>query len=1150
MRTAEPDREDRFELPSALRKLIIPRERLPSGRRAQDPNPAARKLNPAALKQELTARLTSLRLAQPAFDAAIADPASDPTLVALLRDEDLTDLQSLSPAGAAIAASFSGRSPADASPAHASATDPSAAKTIDIWVHSRGLPFAVAAFCVYVRFNGQAHDNRHLRPIARPLLDDHNRTAMLRLLEHVRAASDDDYAAAMAAAEDARKRAATTDLPRVVALFLFPDRHDWRAEDLPAFRRHVAATDYSMVLSVIGADATTDLISLFDRYDETNRDYNGTIHPTQDLEQILRLVSWLPTDEALQALIDRSAHKLAGPILVAAARRFPRRAVRLLAEAEPAKTTKTVTEILRIQVLSDPELATTLLPDLSAAARGRVEAVLAARPNHPVATPEQLPPVLVTPPWLNRRDIPKPVTIDGLTPRSQNRVVWLPGEREQWTARNDGFVPAEGWQSVADALAQHRLTSSWQGQYFVCYAPDHLVRPLLGTWHPKFHHAALLQGFAARYELLALPTVRDRMPAEQSRLLQPFTGPEIATFMADCLNRPGLARMNARTWFGRHAEDAVRDLTPAAVGKPGVRRRAAEEALRLIAASGAADAAHLADTADVAACAHLAASSDLAAAAAGASIASITSITSIAADEYGAEAGAAVAALLADDGLHRLPRVMPTLPAWAEPATLPPIVLADRSAVLPEAAVRAITQMFAISRLDAPYPGLAQVTAACDRASLAAFAWNLFRGWELAGASSKERWAYEALAAFGDDDTVRRLVPLIRAWPKENYIKRAFDGVDILAAMGSNAALSALSELALKGKPPRLRKYAESRITLAAENLGLTADQLADRTVPDLGLAADGSLRLDYGPRQFVIGFDEQLKPFVTDQAGKRLKTLPKPGVKDDPIPAQAAYEQFSALKKAARALASEQIGRLERAMCRRRSWSSEEFEELLLGHPLLRHVVRRLVWTVFDAAPQNGGSAVASFRVAEDLSLADAEDETYRLPEGPAVAIAIAHPVDLGDEAHTWSDVFGDYEILQPFPQLGRPVFELFDAERAATILTRFSGRPASPFGIVGLERRGWLRGRVEDGAVWHDVIRPLGKDWELVASFSPGIAAWGIEGSGAQDISKVWIRTTGSPHQSAGDSGIAFSVLDPVVASEILRDLTEVTAQATDSR
>jgi hypothetical protein len=194
------------------------------------------------------------------------------------------------------------------------------------------------------------------------------------------------------------------------------------------------------------------------------------------------------------------------------------------------------------------------------------------------------------------------------------------------------------------------------------------------------------------------------------------------------------------------------------------------------------------------------------------------------------------------------------------------------------------------------------------------------------------------------------------------------DGLDILAVQGSSSALSALNELATKGKPPRLRKYAASRVTVAAENLGLSAEQLADRIVPDLGLAPDGSLRLDYGPRQFVVGFDEQLKPYVTDPAGKRLKTLPKPGLKDDAIPAQASYNQFSALKKAVRTLAVEQIGRLERAMCARRSWSGEEFEELLVAHPLLRHVVRRLVWAVFDTAPEDGGSVIATVRVAEDL--------------------------------------------------------------------------------------------------------------------------------------------------------------------------------------
>lgn len=899
MPTPEPGREDRFELPSALRKLIIPRDRLPAG--SQGPE-----LDPAAVERALAAQSLALSMARTILETAMADPAADPALAEAARGEDLADIRSLTPTGAAVAAAFSA-TPADAA--------------VDIWVHVRGLPFAVAAFCVYAPMNRASWENQHLRRAHRPHLDSQRSTAVRRLLEYVRTASDEEYTASMAAAEEARGLD-TSGMARAIALFLFPDRHDWQAEDLPEFRKRVAGTDYAMILSVLGADATAELIERFDEFYEENQEATWMRHTSQDLEQILRLVSWLPTDEAMRALIDRSEHKLVGPVLVAAAKRFPRRAVRLLAEAKPAKT---VTGVLRLQVLSDPELATAVLPDLGAAARGRVEAVLAARATHPVATADRLPAVLATPPWLER-----------------------------------------------------------------------------------------------------------------------------------------------------------------------------------IAASGRAD------------------------------------VAAVAAAEYGAEAGAAVAATLADDGLHQLPRVMPALPAWAEPATLPPIVLADRSAALPDEAVRAVVQMLAISKSGVRYAGLAHVAAACDSASLAAFAWELFRGWELAGASSKDRWAYEGLAVFGDDDTVLRLVPLIRSWPKENFVKRAIDGLDILAALGSNAALSALNELGLKGKPPRLRKYAASRVEAAAENLGLSAEQLADRIVPDLGLAPDGSLRLDYGPRQFVVGFDEQLKPFVTDEAGKRLKALPKPGVKDDAIPAQAAYQQFSALKKAARTLAAEQIGRLERAMCGRRSWSAEEFEGLLLGHPLLRHLVRRLVWTAFDAAPDSGGSVVGTFRVAEDLSLADVQDEAYRLPEGAVVAIA--HPLDLGDSAPAWSDVFADYELLQPFQQLGRPVFELSDAERTATVLTRFAGRPASPFRIAALERRGWRRGAVEDGGFWDDVMRPLPGGWELVAQFTPGIAAWGLDGAGAQDISEVWIRTAGSRFSSPTGSGVALSVLDPVVASEVLRDLTEV--------
>ncbi len=39
-----------------------------------------------------------------------------------------------------------------------------------------------------------------------------------------------------------------------------------------------------------------------------------------------------------------------------------------------------------------------------------------------------------------------------------------------------------------------------------------------------------------------------------------------------------------------------------------------------------------------------------------------------------------------------------------------------------------------------------------DARGLAEFAWALFRRWQVAGMPSKESWAFEALAHFGDDE--------------------------------------------------------------------------------------------------------------------------------------------------------------------------------------------------------------------------------------------------------------------------------------------------------------------------------------------------------------------------------------------------------------
>ena len=146
---------------------------------------------------------------------------------------------------------------------------------------------------------------------------------------------------------------------------------------------------------------------------------------------------------------------------------------------------------------------------------------------------------------------------------------------------------------------------------------------------------------------------------------------------------------------------------------------------------------------------------------------------------------------------------------------------------------------------------------------------------------------------------------------------------------------------------------------------------------------------------------------------------------------AQAAAAQWAALKKDTKTAASLQILRLELAMCARRRWSADVFRQFFVEHPLLIHVVRRLVWGTYS--PE--GALIATFRVAEDRSLADANDDTWSLPEDARVGLPHALELD-ARTAGAWGQVLADYQLLQPFAQLGRPTYAMTPAEKTATSL------------------------------------------------------------------------------------------------------------------
>ncbi len=401
----------------------------------------------------------------------------------------------------------------------------------------------------------------------------------------------------------------------------------------------------------------------------------------------------------------------------------------------------------------------------------------------------------------------------------------------------------------------------------------------------------------------------------------------------------------------------------------------------------------------------------------------------------------------------------PLLPNWVRLAALPPLTIGTHQ--LNDYQVQAVLSALRKSTLDTPQPLVTALPHHLDRAVLDAFAWELFELWQAGGSPSRDKWALVALGLLGGDGSALKLTPRLRAWPGESLHQRAVLGLECLRTIGTDTALMQLNSIAQKVKFKGLQNRARTFMDDIATARGLSRTQLEDRIVPDLDLDERGGRVFDFGPRQFSFVLGPDLKPLVRDESGKLKSDLPKPGAKDDADKACAAVAAWKLLKKQVRETVKAQAYRLEQAMISGRRWGVPEFEALLVRHPLMINLVRRLLWGVYNADRK----LVCAFRVTEERDYADMHDNPCTL-DG-ACAVGVAHPLQLTpDDRAAWGQVLGDYEILAPFPQLGRRVHTLEPGEEAARELTRFSGKDIPALIFLGiLKSHGWTDGRWQEG-------------------------------------------------------------------------------------
>ena len=162
-----------------------------------------------------------------------------------------------------------------------------------------------------------------------------------------------------------------------------------------------------------------------------------------------------------------------------------------------------------------------------------------------------------------------------------------------------------------------------------------------------------------------------------------------------------------------------------------------------------------------------------------------------------------------------------------------------------------------------------------------------------------------------------------------------------------------------------------------------------------------------------------------------------------------------------------------------------------------------------------------------------------------------MVHPLHLNDaQKSAWGEIFGDYEIVPPFPQLGRSIHRLEKDELNATELTRYEGiKLPAPTMVYGLENRGWTRGLgVDNGAFDEHSKQFPGCNVTAVVHYDGMVGFGYIQPDESLSFERCYFvvglrKPSGYVRQEAM---LPLGEVDPIAVSEVLSDLSTLASKA----
>ncbi|MGW4555208.1 DUF4132 domain-containing protein [Streptomyces sp. NPDC004365] len=282
-------------------------------------------------------------------------------------------------------------------------------------------------------------------------------------------------------------------------------------------------------------------------------------------------------------------------------------------------------------------------------------------------------------------------------------------------------------------------------------------------------------------------------------------------------------------------------------------------------------------------------------------------------------------------------------------------------------------------------------------------------------------------------------------------LKLAGAAINALAETGDTASLEALWRLQSRIRHRALRKQLDTALVTAAGKQGITAEQLIERSVPDHGLAPDGSLEREVGGHRVRVAIDGAGTVRLTFARPDGTTSRTAPAAVKDGFPDE--LRELKALAKEIRGTLSGERARVEALMSAGREWRYEEWCRYYRDHPVTGTLVRGLIREFQD----EGGEWHAVAPAAE--------------PAGRPERVRLWHPIrasaeDIGE----WRERIVAERLRQPFKQAFREIYLLTPAEEETGVYSnRFAAHIVHYNQLYALfKERGWqanFLGRYDGG-------------------------------------------------------------------------------------